>query len=291
MKRIIVGTDGSAHAAAALEWLAHIPLAPDAAVEAVSAVPSPLFDVGYALTVWRARWAESAAVVDEARHRLAKRWPQATGRVLEGDPREAVIDAAVNSRADLIVLGARGLGMASSMLLGSVSLGIARHAPCPVLVCKGEPRPVHRVTLALDGSADAEAAVTALCGLPLSREVAISLVGVVEPLPYPAAPEGLVAPEIVLAMRELEAERGGELAAVLAAAAERLQPLVGPVGTLVSAGRAADTIVRVAKHDASDLIVVGARGLGAFQRLLLGSVSEAVLRGAKCPVLVVRRSP
>jgi nucleotide-binding universal stress UspA family protein len=59
----------------------------------------------------------------------------------------------------------------------------------------------------------------------------------------------------------------------------------------VLSGTPADEIVRDAERHASDLVVVGARGLGAFKRLVLGSVSESVLRHAPCPVLVVRPRP
>jgi len=50
-------------------------------------------------------------------------------------------------------------------------------------------------------------------------------------------------------------------------------------------------ITSAAKSAEADLIVVGARGLGGFERLLLGSVSENVLRSAPCPVLIVKPPP
>jgi nucleotide-binding universal stress UspA family protein len=63
---------------------------------------------------------------------------------------------------------------------------------------------------------------------------------------------------------------------------------VRSVVTATPAGAPAATIVRTAETDGSDLIVVGARGLGMLERVALGSVSESVLRHATCPVLVVR---
>jgi nucleotide-binding universal stress UspA family protein len=57
---------------------------------------------------------------------------------------------------------------------------------------------------------------------------------------------------------------------------------------VVVVGGAADTLLAEARRLPADLLVVGARGLGAAERLLLGSVSERVLHGSECPVLVVR---
>ena len=53
-------------------------------------------------------------------------------------------------------------------------------------------------------------------------------------------------------------------------------------------GHAAQELVRVAETGKYDLIVIGSRGLGGFQRLMLGSVSDQVLHHSHCPVLVVK---
>lgn len=53
-------------------------------------------------------------------------------------------------------------------------------------------------------------------------------------------------------------------------------------------GKPADEILAVAKQDKADLIVTGAKGLGAIRRILLGSVSTRVVQHAHCAVLVVR---
>ena len=53
-------------------------------------------------------------------------------------------------------------------------------------------------------------------------------------------------------------------------------------------GKPADEILTVAKQDKADLIVTGAKGLGAIRRVLLGSVSTRVVQHAHCGVLVVR---
>jgi len=61
-----------------------------------------------------------------------------------------------------------------------------------------------------------------------------------------------------------------------------------PVRTRVSLGEAADEIVAIARQEQADLIVIGSRGLSPVKELLLGSVSEKVIRHAHCAVTVVR---
>jgi nucleotide-binding universal stress UspA family protein len=287
--RVLVATDGSADAANAIEWLAHFPLPADATVEAVTVIPRPIPHEGVP-TPWKQLVAQTERGLDEARRRLAKRWPAVTARVLHGDPRQAVAEAAYETGAQLVVVGARGLGAVSSFLLGSVSLGIARQAPCAVLVCKGAPRAVRTVTVAIDGSPDAAAAFAFFSALPLSSELTARVLGVVQPLGHYPSSEA-VNPALVTALKSYEESLRQELQRPLHDATEALRPRVRSVVTTTPVGLPAEVIVRDAAANGSDLIVVGARGLGPLKRILLGSVSESVLGHAGCPVLVARQRP
>ena len=287
-KRILVATDGSNDAGRAIDWITDFPLFADASVEVVNAVRLPFpMDQVVALG-WHEFLAESERVVAEARRRLEKRWPSVTGRVLEGDPRKVIVDAATKAGSDLIVLGARGLGAVASLLLGSVSIGVTRHAPCPVLVCRGAGRPVRSVTIAVDGSADARAAVEYFAGLPLPSGLRIQLVAVVEPLRYPTSAPGFIGDTLRAAIQDFENESRQQLEAALVPLAAMLRSQVQDIVTTIPTGPPAATILREAERNDSDVVIVGARGLGALERVALGSVSEAVLRHAACPVLIVR---
>jgi nucleotide-binding universal stress UspA family protein len=120
----------------------------------------------------------------------------------------------------------------------------------------------------------------------LPADLALRLVGVVEPLRYPSV--DLLSPQLVELMKEYEDERRVELERVLGAAVADLRGRVRKITTTTLVGQAAPSILGEAAKQPSDLIVVGARGLGTVKRLLLGSVSESVLRHASCPVLIVR---
>jgi len=80
--------------------------------------------------------------------------------------------------------------------------------------------------------------------------------------------------------------RAGTEAMVTQVNAERERPLTGPIVVHVYAGTATEVLLGLSERH--ELIVVGSRGSGGFSRLLLGSVSTAIVHHAGCPVLVVR---
>jgi nucleotide-binding universal stress UspA family protein len=145
------------------------------------------------------------------------------------------------------------------------------------------------VTIGVDGGPDSDASVEVVGELPLPDGVVARVVGVVEPLRYPATAPTFMSSILKTAIEELEAERRREMATAVAAAVERLRWRVRRVVSATPLGSPAELLVRDAAEHQSELIVVGARGLGAVERIVLGSVSESVLRHAGCPVLIARR--
>ena len=89
-------------------------------------------------------------------------------------------------------------------------------------------------------------------------------------------------------LRELEDERRVQLEKVLERAASQFDDKVTRVTRSTATGNPADEIVATAAAHDTDLVLVGARGHGGMARLLLGSVSEKVLRDARGPVLIVK---
>jgi nucleotide-binding universal stress UspA family protein len=84
-------------------------------------------------------------------------------------------------------------------------------------------------------------------------------------------------------------ENRREAKEVLEQQAERIEQSGGTVKeTHLREGRAAEEIVEVAEELGAGLIVMGSRGHGRLRRALLGSVSDAVVRHAHCPVTIVR---
>jgi nucleotide-binding universal stress UspA family protein len=146
--KIVVGVDGSAHAAAALRWAAEEAALRSAELEIVHAwtfvpvatpadsglVPMAWTDNVELLDVTR-RAAEDAAVAQVAE--VLGPDHEATITVVENSPTEALLAAA--AEADLLVVGNRGRGNLAAALLGSTSAKVADEAPCPVVVVRAQP--------------------------------------------------------------------------------------------------------------------------------------------------------
>ena len=278
--RILLATDGTNHARMALRWLRHLPLPGGAEVFALSVahLQRPPEGLQSVEDVRDSMLAAAASIAEQARKALADRWPDARAQVVEGDPREEVVRVADEGKFDLVVLGARGLGRVKRLLVGSVSLTVARYAIPPVLVARGSAREVRRVLVALDGSPDASRALQFVAGFLSSRTVAVRVVHVL------ASPTRNRGGDEDSAHADVERRAAGEK--LLADAAAELNGFLEMEQSLLT-GDPREEILRVAGEWTADLLVVGSRGLGAIRRLLLGSVSEAVLLHASCPTLVV----
>ena len=284
--RVLLATDGSEEALAATEWLLTFPLPKSAAVRVltVAALPVMLPPDASAGELRRRLLERARLIASEAREVLVNRWPTVEAQAREGDPREEIVREAEDLAADLVVVGARGLAPLKRALLGSVSTSVVHHGPGPALVVKGRRRGLRMVLLAVDGSADSLRAASFLAALPLDRGLRLRLLAVVEPPAFATGPEIGALPPVDEVLRDWQAEAERSLKRVEADFKEK----VAAVESRVVVGRPGEQIVTAANDPEVDLVVVGARGLGAFKRLLLGSVSEYVLHHAACPVLVVR---
>lgn len=183
-----------------------------------------------------------------------------------------------------MVLGTRGLGGFSSLLVGSVAVAVAARAHCPVIVVRGEAESPARqtapVVVGVDGSEAGDDAVgfafeaAEMLGVPL---IAVNV--------WTYATIEVAWPEIPLSVPDADIE-GGQRRIL----AERLADWQGKypgvaVEQRVVRGRPARTLLAEAAD--AQLIVVGTHGKTALIGLGLGSVSQAALHHAKCPVAVV----
>jgi nucleotide-binding universal stress UspA family protein len=192
---------------------------------------------------------------------------------------------AESTRAELVVLGDRGLGGFAGLLIGPVAVTLAAHAACPIVVVRGpEPDRMVRseaVVVGVDGSPTSEGAVAfafeaaALRGVPL---VAVHTW-------FDMVVDATMAP--LIDWDVTEADEREVLAERLAGWAEKYPDVA--VRRLVARDRPARALVE--ESGRAQLVVVGSRGRGGISGLLLGSVSQALLHHAACPVAVVQGAP
>ncbi len=143
-----------------------------------------------------------------------------------------------------------------------------------------------KIMLAIDGSKYSAAAAQALGSQIKSQNAEVLVFQVVEPLVYSVPPQ--MSPGYAPEMAERRKERMQEAEASAKRAAEGLRAAGFQVSTRVAEGEIRSGILDVAAEWHADLIVVGSHGRTGLQRMLLGSVAEAVARHARCSVLIVR---
>ena len=190
-------------------------------------------------------------------------------------PARALIEA--SDGAALLVLGSRGYGRVIGTLLGSVAFNVAARARCPVVVVKDEASsqpagPNHRVVAGTDGSPTAMAAV---------RFAAERATTVSADLEIVTCTGGHQVPDVDHAALQVTAAQTADSAAEL---------VRGDYPDLHVSSRVEDCPPELTLVDASvdaGLVVLGTRGRGAFEGMLLGSVGHAVIHGASCAVAVV----
>lgn len=287
---VVVGTDGSLTSRRAVSFAAGEAARRGRALRIVNATP----------------WAEATDHEDGLRHRVGT-WTLAdTDVVLReaadlaaevlpereivtvtgvGWPAAVLLDEA--KRADLLVVGNRGLGGFSGLLLGSVGVEVAGQAECPVLVVRhpasGEPERDAPVVVGVDGSRRSAAALDAafqaaeLAGAPL----------VVVHAWHPPAVVGLAQ---IPALAYQNVHRPTDEAALMSAV---LEPYAAThagvrVTTLIRQGHAGRVLVDASAG--ARLLVVATRGHGELAGMLLGSTSQSAIHHAECPVLLVPAS-
>lgn len=272
-KPIVIGYDGSDSGGHALRWALDEGTRRGLPVHVVHIVEWPV-TVMPGGTGWLTgeQYAMARKDIDEA-IADAGGGSAAEVSIVEG----SIVGTLCNLSADasMIVLGARGRGGFSGLMIGSVGLSVTVHAKCPVVVVRGEGHAdaaAMPVVVGVDESPQAEKALEFALTEAELRGSAVLAVRAWRP------PRGVRDPD------ELQAAEHHALREFIAPC-QRRHPKVLISGRLVS-GRAAPILIEASEQ--AQLIVVGSRGTGGFKDLLLGSVGQQLLHHAACPVAVVR---
>ncbi|MGO1049878.1 universal stress protein [Crossiella sp. CA198] len=285
--RVVAGVDGSPSAVAAAEW---------AATEArLRALPLRLVWAhevtapGYGVAALPEGAVEQDSVRDWARQSLAELVQRCRtahpdldvhGDFVPGDPLDVLVEH--SREAALLVLGAAGRSASTGIRLGSIASSVVRGVSCPVIVLRAPADPERGpVIVGVDGSATSAAALEFAFDFAARHRRRIVAVHAWSDLPLDAfGPVRVWDFDPQVMQRE-----GQELLAGWLQPLQRERPDI-EVEAVVTTEKPADALLERGQDAA--LIVVGSHGRGAFRRLLLGSVSHAVVHYAHVPVAVVR---
>lgn len=211
-----------------------------------------------------------------------------TGNVVEALRRfttaaDAIRLYAEEVSADLVVIGTHGRSGWKRLSLGSTTEAVLRHSPCPVLTVgpKADPEVAGPVLAPLAFESASDLALETAVALAADLGTHVVALHVVEPIDIPI-PYMMSLPPI----REAEIE--ARVAATLARWTDSVAGDTAPVESDVRYGHAALQIDMTAEDLGAGLVVQASHGRRGVSRWVLGSVAEAVVRRAPCPVLTLR---
>jgi nucleotide-binding universal stress UspA family protein len=288
--RILVATDGSFSASAALQTTIEFPWNASARARAVVATAGALNSESVDTHAFIEHTTHRAA--DAARDALARRWPAPDVVEIQMPAIDAILDQAADFDATVIAMGWRGHGPIERLLAGSVSRAIAGQAECPVLIVREAPWTIRRFMLGYDGSPNAKQAVDFLCTLdPTHCDGEVRVVNVVDLLKMPPAAHLLPASarsHLSHEIRELQAELDTTAKRAIDSAVEQLNAAGWNAKADVRHGAPLAELLTASDEFRADVLVVGARSVGGLERAVLGSVANGALNHSKVPVLLVR---
>jgi nucleotide-binding universal stress UspA family protein len=285
-RTVVVGVDGSAEALRAVRWAVPEARRRQAALRLVTAfawtedrlVGLPGLGQApygqYLRTAAERGLAAAAAAATELDPDL-----RVERELILGFPGGVLVEQ--SQTAELLVIGDRGRGRISSALAGSVAIGVAAHAACPVVVVRGAPPAAEEplpVVVGVDGTPLSEAAIAFAFDAASTRRAPLVAVHTwLDELNDPALAELVDWQSAAVQAEEVLAER-------LAGWGEKYPDVT--VQRLVARGLAGHVLLDQAAR--AQLVVVGTRGHGEIAGLLLDSVGNALLHRAGCPVAIVR---
>jgi nucleotide-binding universal stress UspA family protein len=284
---VVVGTDGSDAAQAAVEYAAAMAARRRLPLRVIHAYEPSQFELRPPVGEGRDRYGllrnSAQRLLDQTLEVLSFAYPELPVTVRMESGSALVVLVEESRRADSVVVGCRGTGGFASLLLGSTPLRLSTQAHCPMIAVPAPEAPDeerHEVVAGVDGSPGAERALD--FAFRIAADTGEPLVAVRVWTDPAQVATGLRVPP-VYDPSDVEQRESSELAADLGPWAEKYPQV--RVEQLVMRGHAARMLLRRGRRAA--LLVVGSRGRGEVQSTLLGSVSHSLLHHTSGPVAVV----
>ncbi|TQN30164.1 nucleotide-binding universal stress UspA family protein [Haloactinospora alba] len=291
---VVVGVDGSDSSRYALEWSGNEAALRGLGIRIVSAVgrieaDGPFGDLvgGGDASAW-SRSRDARALVDYAREWILRIFPElhVETRIATERPANALLAEASADDAAAVVVGSRGLSGLAAAFIGSVGVELAADSPVPVVVMPKKHENVQgvkgRIIVGADGSEPSRRAVEFAFTQASQRGTEVVAVCAWQPMAAFASSVGPVPPDAF--DDDAVAESARRTAEQEVSGMRERHP---DVEVDIRAVRAHPVVALLEVGTPADLIVIGSRGRGGFAGLLLGSISQSVLHGAKGPVAIV----
>lgn len=293
-KKILVPLDGSSYSE---RVLAHLPaFVTPGTTQVILLRVLELYRaytlVGYAeameqITAGSVR-AEATQYLNGLRGELRAMGIQAQIRVLEGDVTSTIRGVAEAEEVDLIAMTTHGRSGVSRWALGSVADHILRVVQQPVLLVRGDtavssPHAPRTILVPLDGTAFAEQVLEQAEVLAHQEQATVLLLRALDLLMDQELDGMIVHADGYGTLRALRARAA---AGYLAQVEAHLRSRDITTRSLVHDLPPAEAILQAAKAEAAQLVVMSTHGRGSLGRWVYGSVADAVLRRATCPVLL-----
>jgi nucleotide-binding universal stress UspA family protein len=290
IKNILWASDGSEESVDALRWVEVFATRYDANVIAISVIesanlnPSAIADdlrkeidlVDSEITK------KEAGRLTQIRNALEKKGIKAETRVARGVPHQEIVKTAHDRSIDLIVMGKRGLTAWRKMLLGSTTTAVLREAHAPVLTVRGTARSiaVKKILFPTAFSPEENTALSWAFEFARKFDAVLVLLNVTEiHKSYDAVKGGFVG-----RLRDSASE---QLHIIAEAVPIEKRKGVNLVENVTAFPRAWSGIVNFVRDQDVDMIVMSTHARKGVPRLFLGSVAEAVMEEAPCPVIAV----
>lgn len=204
---------------------------------------------------------------------------------------QTIAEVALEEHCDLIAMGTHAYEGLNRMLLGSVAEAVTRHSYLPVmlfhtgLVPTAKPFECSRILVAVDGSQASSEALEVTRALAKQLPASVEILHVVPDVP---PTYDTIMPTIEYS--NLATDYLNEGKHILLNAEAKLTDISNKEAVLESTSgrRIAAVILEIAKNHHAELIVLGTHGYGNLERILLGSVAQAVAHHAHVPVLLTR---
>lgn len=284
--KILLTADGSDHSYEAVRSLKYLSRADELHIVHVLDVPSPAYpmmmpEVAQELyeTVERNMHDDGTRLLDRIVSLLPLDVGPVTKHLVVGSPADQIVTLAEQLTIGLILMGTRGLGPIKERLIGSVSHRVLTFGPGTKFILPGPLKTLHHILLPLQGNYDADHALAFLQQKPFREPPIITLFTV---LPHTRPPWPIDA----VSAEHMEIHSIRKANDFLEETAAKLNPWGYQTRVKTALGTPVDAILQEAKALNPDLILAGSRGRRGVTRMVLGSVSHALLHQGAYPLMI-----